>query len=228
MKLITNFHDYYDTSIGYGGINNDIIFKRKQKEIVIERKNYTVDYNNYLKIFDNIDSKYFYNYHDNYNYKDKIFFNYNILLLCGKVYPIIEYKLNFFYNFEEIKNIILEDIKNKKIKVKNYYFNRKIKNLEQFFKYNIDKEQLLKYHRFLKSPIILIKELNHNYKSIKIIVNPILKDIQFFKMIDSFQMYQELEMFISNFLIEIKPIIEVSDEVKRDKKGFDHKSFKNM
>lgn len=61
----------------------------------------------------------------------------------------------------------------------------------------------------------------------KLIYNPCLKDLEFFKVVDAFQAFQELSMFISGVLGGQSPkMIEISDEVRIAKHGFDKMSFR--
>jgi len=138
MLIISKFHDYYDSSIGYGGVDKSIIYKREQNIIEYPRSKgdkYTKLYNNYFKFFEDNDimtEKYcFYN---NVVKHDKI-----VLLICGKIYSCIKLYINsyndsiYLYNYDElIKNIKIhfgQKIVNEFINHKYYYRTR----LKEFF-----------------------------------------------------------------------------------------------
>ena len=36
MYIVSKFHDYYDTAIGYGGVDKSIVYNRKTKYIDIK------------------------------------------------------------------------------------------------------------------------------------------------------------------------------------------------
>lgn len=55
--------------------------------------------------------------------------------------------------------------------------------------------------------------------------NPILADLGIPKFIDSFEIYQEISMFIAR-LNTHEVIVEMTDDIIRDSKGFDNRSFK--
>ena len=58
-------------------------------------------------------------------------------------------------------------------------------------------------------------------------INPVLKDLKFYKVFDAFTAFQEIQMFISGVLgIGEKEIIEVADEYKIPQHGFDKWSFR--
>jgi hypothetical protein len=81
---------------------------------------------------------------------------------------------------------------------------------ELFFKYNV--------------PCFFINQKGD------LILNPRLQDYAFFKVFDSVQTFQRIEMYISNVLVsDTKVDVPVgNDEVIRDSKGFDKYSFRKM
>ena len=67
-----------------------------------------------------------------------------------------------------------------------------------------------------------------DYKQ-SIIVNPHLVDYKFQSLVDPFTAWQEISMFVGGVLNRPEnKMVSVSDEIRRDKKGFDDRSFKNM
>lgn len=82
------------------------------------------------------------------------------------------------------------------------------------------------YDLFIKLDTPIIKFGWENRKLI-LTTNPILYNIGFQSVIDPWTMYQEIEMFIGNDLVkDYLGDFEMSDELKRDSKGFDNWSFK--
>jgi len=58
----------------------------------------------------------------------------------------------------------------------------------------------------------------------RLILNPCLKEIQFFKVFDPYAAYQELAMFVSGVMGgQAPPMVPVSDEIRLEKHGFDKK-----
>lgn len=240
MLILSKFQDYYDSAIGYGGIDKSIIYKRKEKLIEYPKSKFIKIYNKYFKFFDNlnidlVDEPYARN---NFNYS----YSGVILIICGKIYSCVklnlrnEYGSNYvcFYNLDEMEEYIKNNLNKKDYKnfINQYkqpkYFRN---NLKDFFdipkSINLSELQIIDYHRQVNSPIIQYG--SHHIRMSNIVLNPNLKQFQFYKIIDSFQMFQTLEMFISGVMGSgKKPIIEIDDISKRDKHGFDYKSFKNM
>lgn len=61
----------------------------------------------------------------------------------------------------------------------------------------------------------------------KFFINPLLKEYHFFKVFDSFQAFQEIQMFISGVLgNKEKEIVQVEDKYKIAQHGFDKWSFR--
>jgi hypothetical protein len=59
------------------------------------------------------------------------------------------------------------------------------------------------------------------------LVNPSLKDVEFYKVLDSFTAYQEIDMFISGTLPQSTAMpIEIADKDKIPQHGFDKWSFR--
>lgn len=230
MLILSKFKDYYDTAIGYGGIDKSIVYKRK--EIEIKPKLYTEDYNKYAKfILDTFinETMFEYMYRSNRN---KFTTSYYMLLICGEVYPCIQIHIvnkpashdRFFYDYDSVVEFI------KRRFYKSIYKDKYDKNGKRFFSKienffninNFNKLKLIDYHRNVDSPVIVY---DMHYKII--IINDQLKKYDFYKVIDAFQMYQKLEMFLSGVMgRNDKEIIEIDDKSLRDKKGFNDMSFK--
>jgi len=62
----------------------------------------------------------------------------------------------------------------------------------------------------------------------RVTINPRLDDIEFARVVDPFTAYQEIDMFLSNQMVDRDTATNTgSDKIIRDSKGFDDKSFKN-
>ena len=158
------------------------------------------------------------------------------------VLPAVVYK--WAYNAYDVKNIVLK-YGNKKEKdcwtknkqrgrqytrmnepFGNKWFSRyKIdnpKHITEFFeKYQgVDRPDFVEYHHLTGIPSVMIEAESLFY-------NPILKDYEFFKVVDAFQAFQELSMFISGVLGGQSPkMVEISDNIRIEKHGFDKMSFR--
>lgn len=74
----------------------------------------------------------------------------------------------------------------------------------------------------LRTPIFLYREIA---KELKILTNPILKDLEFYRMYDSYSAFQKISQYISGVLGNTeKPLIQISDKDQLVAKGFDKKT----
>lgn len=80
--------------------------------------------------------------------------------------------------------------------------------------------------REIKAPVFLVQ---NPHGVVKLTVNPRLNLLQFQKVINPYQAFQELEMFIGTDLAEQKdPEVHISDELRAESHGFDKYSFRKM
>lgn len=84
-------------------------------------------------------------------------------------------------------------------------------------------------HVRLQCPVILYRRVPDypRRRDMEFALNPCLKDLGFPKWMDPFTAYQELDMYLGNQLAQQQERGPTgSDEIIRDSKGFDDKSFK--
>lgn len=205
MRIFSKFHDYYDGVQGLG-FDASIIYNREKKEI---KKNEAPA--KYRKIYDDLP----YLTIDYTPRLESLFIGF-----CGKIYPCLKVSkqgkdIKFCYSFESVKSHLLT-LKATEKDLGIYRF----KNIERFFK----KAESVEYKEDLH-PIIVFDKTYH-YGSPLIVMDAKLKDYQFEKLVDPYQAFQQIEMFLSNIAVPIKPIPKMSDQEKRDSHGFDNWSFK--
>lgn len=76
-----------------------------------------------------------------------------------------------------------------------------------------------------QSPIVLKHDWMYN-RGTYTVVNPSLREFEFYKVFDPISAFQQIEMWIGANLTAEKPIPEIDDKTMRDIKGFDTYSFK--
>jgi len=92
--------------------------------------------------------------------------------------------------------------------------------VEQYFSSCVLSEKIIDYHFDIKIPYIYIDNK-------KLIYNPVLKDIEFYKVIDSVTAFQEVSMFISGVLGGNSPeMVQLEDKELIQKHGFNKLSFR--
>lgn len=235
MKIVSDFHDYYDVAMKQG-VDQSILWIRKEKKI--EDKDLSFKSCVFVERFDG----------DRYSCTA----HFRVIGFCGKVIPLVE------IDVREIKNAFLYDIEsvdefiNSKFDddfVDWYYNNRKnnpkfrprymykyygIPNRVAFVKFFEEWEQKKdKFHDLFvehNTPVFVThKEFNYNFSSLplySIVINPCLKNYDFFKVKDVYTAYQDISMFMAGLANPQKPIPEISDKDMLVAKGYDSFSFK--
>lgn len=211
MKIYSNFHDYYDIALSYG-IDPKISYKRESRIVY--------------------DTEMIKDIHEKCRILTRSHFNF--LVFCGKCYVIIPFKDELFYSSEKFEKFLEKIDKNGLFRFQNYYwcgFSKKsyVETLEKVKQINfVD----MSVH--FDCPVFYIRELDNierskrNHKNnFMIELNPNLKKLNFQSMKDPYTTFQDISMFIGNFLLTQPKTIEISDKDQIYKKGFDNNSFKN-
>ena len=238
MLIISRKKDYYDGVVGTMGIDKTLVYNREPVEI--EEK----DYPKFLK-----KARYSWRgtkdtpfislaYHDiKSEFKKRYgYYGHFVIGFCGKSYVgwklyHEEYDPNIIagkkliteitYDFELIKKII---------KARGYWGNiaddvENIKNLDSLQYFREFKAPVFVYDADFGRTVIGGRYLHRNVE--KFIINPLLKDYEFYKVFDAFQAFQEISMFMGGVLGRgEKEIVEVADKYKITQHGFDKWSFR--
>jgi hypothetical protein len=210
VRLHSDFHDYYDHSIGYG----------------IDEK---VHYNRFTKPVDiNLRSQ-----------SDRpIHRRSGILGFCGKLFPFIQlsrYDKKRHFDWEdEYDGKLVEEYYALSLDEYNqkdedwYEYSDDIGyagdiRLKQFFvDWRTENDKLFVE---LKSPVWIMRFYQESPNGL---LNPRLSDFGFERIVDAFTAFQEISMYLANILIEQKTLESVDDEYRIQQHGFDIKeSFRN-
>jgi hypothetical protein len=236
MYIISKHKDYYDGVVGSVGIDKTLVYERETieitenklmlKEFQSNRRNRGWMGNNrdnpFLNIgYADIDSK------KTKKYVDKDFF---IVGFCGKLY--LGWKL--YYKVEErsvlglmkdvTKTDIVYDYENVKEFIRESYWRG---NLKDDVKYVMSYDPINMF-RELNAPIFIYdSERRRPRTNDALFINPILKDYEFYKVVDAFTAFTELQMFMGGVLgVGEKEIVEIEDKYKIGQHGFDKWSFR--
>ena len=226
----TKFNDYYDGVVGTTGVDKTIVYERKT---VIEE-----DPHKFIQPFTGIrswvkrDKTSFHSIDKHPVEKLSIYMASSpfIVGFCGKLY--IGWK--FYQNIEDsfatnMNTFITYDLEFIKKEVVNASWGGNlIDDIDNILTYNS-----IEIFRKLKTPIFIYdtdydrKFIKRNSPSKALITNPILRDYQFYKVMDSYAAFQEIQMFIGGVLgVGEKEIVEVEDKYKITQYGFDKFSFR--
>ncbi len=227
MRILTNFKDYYD----YGNILHDdyITFDRRSSKVSFLDKEDNFFKNEFKYSFSNktlsLSDVSSFNRYTNWTL--------GVLYFCNKVIPFIKKKpkvlekVEVYYDVDSFLVKHQNDIESTRPA---YYFSTKhyIDTINLFFQSDFELKQdlYLKYN----TPYFVYefdyqrdKNSTHLY-NFNIELLPKLSDYEFYKQFDGHQAYQEIEMFIGNFLkLKENPMIELTDKDKLLQHGFDPK-----
>jgi hypothetical protein len=215
LRVISNFHDYYD---GVQKLGQDLSLIYNRVEIIEKFMNNTFPYLRGWNRF--------------YNSKS-IGFDSKIMGFCGKIYPLIligEETISPYYTMDEIdlkvKSLVKERDYRDYIKGKYVsYLSLNRKSIIKFFN-DVKRQQNNYLNLFLehRSPIF-ITNLRIHFDS-EIIYNCSLKKFKFYRVFDAYSAFQEISMFIGNLAVPLKPIPEIKNADLIIAKGFDKFSFR--
>jgi len=225
MRIISKFHDYYDSVQGYG--TDDILYIRKTE--------YIKDVKLYEHFKDILKCVVVINASREYNSYDINVPEIGLIVFCAKIYPymichINENKKHVVYSTDEFYKLI--DPKDKKalkhFEDKNYWRDNTRRWLDEFFSYSgKDYKECMELHFKYKTPIIRVSNQLTNKHTTK--KDPALKNLKFFKVLDTYTCFQELSMFVGGVMGgKCPPMVEISDEVRLAKHGFNKWSFRKQ
>lgn len=255
MKIISKFHDYYDIALSQGRDDSIIYLREEREEKFLLQYTGESYLNSMYKELPSMPS--YGNYYFGSNKIHFIGFcgkMYPYIIFTHEAYEKngaltitrrIIYNSNdavdFFNCFNYKKDLESFLYPGKKDK-KRFRWNKQDIFTKATFNNYIDKysnkvgcgEIFIKY----KVPVFLLSfdyfynrvwGGKHVFEEGKLILNPCLKDIEFFRIINPYVAFQEIEMFLSGVLgFPAPPMIEITDKDKLAKQGFDKWSFRKM
>ena len=215
MRIFSKFHDYYDIGLSRGH-DDRILYVRQEKKMGSEPS--SMQYT---------------------GVKSGSYGCSGITIgFCGKIYSLVEFRfyngisgvtdIQFCYSIEELTNEfkkfgipVSTDVNGK------YRMYSEIGRYQKFFETGKSTTYGVQYKRNLQDIFIKNKVPIFRIDGPQITLNPILKDVKFFRIFDSYSAYQEIEMYIGGVLGSIgKEIPKVSDEDRFAAHGFDKQSFR--
>lgn len=239
MRIISEFHDYYDVMQKHG-YEEGLLYLRETKEI--------------YELMDRGkgDGGIFFHYDS--DWRDPLprpHVNAEIISFCGELHPvlIIDYDHKYICsNANEVDEVVVENFK-KRFRERYYsddkysdynfwnYENKKF-NQKSVKKYFDDlpanfKINLEATHQKYKCPIISYSSyieypdgVNQRY-SRKIVLNPCLKPLDFFRIKATEIAFQEIAQYLSGVLgVANKEMPKIPDKTMAEIKGFDNWSFR--
>lgn len=231
MYIISKHKDYYDGVVGSIGIDKTIVYERSlniidtdsEKPKEFKRKKFP--WNDKNQFIDACQLEL--DHTKNHNFNDISGF---VVGFCGKLYlgwklvrskDVWSNNVNGYIKHNETKIVYGYENVIDYVKEKDYS-----NHMVNYINY-VNNYDPIHIFRDIKAPVFLYDNYrNHRNDSI-FYINPILKDWEFYKVVDSFTAFQEISMFISGVLgVGDKDIVEVDDKYKISGHGFDKWSFR--
>jgi hypothetical protein len=226
MRIISDFHDYYDT-VQSMGQDQSLIYFRKREEVTISP--YRLPIIEWSRFLD----------------RSKIPSREHIIGFCGKVYPavVLTYEASkksaICHNLKEVDSFVENNYRKKE--VEKYRGTRRRDwglgwqsefRRDAFEKYFTEcakkNDDFVEMFREKRCPVWVgtVLETSWRKHTGKIAYNDSLKDLEFFRLFDTYSAFQEIAMFLGGLAVPLKEIPQVSDKIMVGIKGFDEWSFR--
>lgn len=239
MLILTKKKDYYDGVVGTMGIDKSLVFDRST--ITIEEKNNDKNlvfpkeyFHSGWKSINPLTNLSSYNLKKDCEYDD---FSSFIVGFCGQHYVGWKfYKDSKENSFDFTTEIVYDyNVVKERVKIESYRSNLS-DSLTDTLMYD-PIEIFRRYH----TPIFVwdeaVNPIRAQYRygggskytlgNSTFIINPILQDYEFYKKFNSFQAFQEIQMFLGGVLgVNEKPMIVTDEKYKIAQHGFDKFSFR--
>jgi len=227
MRIISDFHDYYDAVQAAGQDQTLIYFRKPEEEKVSDYSLPVIEWSLWAS-----DSK-------------RIQVQEHIIGFCGKVYPAIlltqvtSKKSALCYNLLEVDSFIESNCRKKEVqeyraKTKRpwrYSWQSHLRRevYESYFaKCAAKKDAFAEMFVEKRCPVWIGAVLERSWRRCigKITYNGSLKELEFFRLFDTFTAFQEIAMFLGGLAVPLKQIPKVPDKIMVGIKGFDEWSFR--
>jgi hypothetical protein len=227
MRIISDFHDYYD-AVQATGQDQTLIYSRKREESELLTFPFPVL------------TRYFWR---DEAYRPKV--QQYIVGFCGKIYPVVELtpddvdRATICYGVDEVDDFVARNFRKKAAEEywaktsarQRRHWNRESPR-DSFAKYFTEcaekKDAFGEIFLARHCPVFIGIPTPRRWKTTagKIIYNACLKDLEFFRLIDTFTAFQEIAMFLGGLAVPLKEIPSVPDKIMVGIKGFDKWSFR--
>ena len=228
IKIISNYHDYYDSTMGLG-FDTERLWIRTQDCLTLRfplkfREGYLFGTSN-----DSNSVPSFFLSH--YNDTTGPYIGSYLILLAGKLYPGVEVRASYLdssQHFYTLDSFIRYVAKNNMSDLLQGYKKRvekdMIRNIKDLF--DLQGSEMLRDFA-IEHRITIATDWSHNLNfgshARTLTVNPMLSRLQFQKCLDPVTVYQELEMWVGGVLTEPEAPNPVPDLQRVINHGFDSK-----
>ncbi len=230
MRIISDFHDYYD-AVQAVGQDQTLIYHRKREETTVSEYPLPV-----LRL----------SFPQN---APAIEIQQHIVGFCGKIYPVMALthtasrKSAICHDLGEVDSFLEGTCRKREMEAyraeANPYWHRRrwLDDSLHSFRSKFEKhftECTKKKDAFVamfiekQCPVWIgtVLDMWRRGANGKIVYNGSLKELEFFRLFDTFRAFQEIAMFLGGLAVPLKEIPEVPDKIMVGVKGFDEWSFR--
>ena len=241
MRIVSKFHDYYDK--GQTSLPDSLNYIRMPEEVSIDGKTTKLP-------FPTIS----FSYYSGTRRRLAGFDGQQYMVgFCGVVYPVLRLAcakrdgqgitqeiVEFCYTIDAVDAYIKRNFSRKAYEEWGTKFSKKRwprlvywdrneckENLDRFF--NECKEVSGKFSEMFVAkhcPVFIVNYSRPRWMEVAITYNGCLRDVEFYRLFDTFTAYQEIEMFLNNMASPQKEMPVVPDETNAESHGFDKWSFR--
>ena len=228
MLIVSKFHDYYDRVVSFG-IDKTVVYQRTESKIEFKRtwqesKIVGTPHEEKFYFSKGVEA-------EAYKY---------VIGFCGKLYPVIKFILHYedrleshcFYDEASVRKFL----SHKKIskEKQRWWYSEDFSvltdyGLSNFF--NNKKWSFLSKH-FVEHnvPVFVYGRLGDHKHHDYLVLNPRLKDFDFYRAVDTVTAFQQIYMYISGVLgVPTNPMVKLNDKELAAKKGHgDPYSFRRL
>lgn len=232
MKVISKYKDYYDFVAKIYGEDPKIVFNRNPQHF-----DATISYTPLESDFYSGLSHVMRNSHSVIaSYHNRVVLSrkstpaeYYIdgIIVCGKLYIMLHKLINKIepYQYEQIELLTIQEYFEKYVKKSDSWYTGRINSLCSA------NDKFIEINKRFNSPVVYlnlhVKESRQNKLDCTVSTNLSLLDRQFETKVDPYQMFQDLQMFITNNLTPEMVTETIDDKYKILQHGFDKQSFRH-
>ena len=230
MRIISDFHDYYD-AVQATGQNQTLIYLRKSEEVEVSEYPFPI-----------------LSYYTMGSEPREPSIRQHIVGFCGKIYPVLELTnvatshVAICYNLDEVDCFVERNFRKDaideyrtKTKSKRRYWGRRWPThlrrdafAKHFAACAEKRDSFAEMSVERGCPVFIGTADRHAWRkwSRKIVYDGCLKELEFFRLFDSYTAFQEIAMFLGGLAVPQKEIPRVPDKIMVGAKGFDKWSFR--
>ena len=241
MRIISNFHDYYD--VLNDGSDADHVWKRETTSFLPDLDDLFYKTNNWENalphLMDEVSvPKIGASFQQGLLRRgDTDDYRRSLLLFCGEFHPLVRLPERVCWDFESFAQAVKLEERPYCKRSWCYARDKVFANLRAMFTQETILPRFKTLNLRFKCPIVLldmqeqplgpVREHEPERFRVRITLNPNLGELGFAGIVPVYEAYQKLESFLFNELAEQNdPPVEISDTIRRDNHGFDKYSFR--